>query len=174
MKTRHIILALLLLAFANNARSNTTGDKPACMFDFGSQPTCVHGNMKVAVKTAKIASDEIRLVSLEVERSGKIQSLLISDDTTLLLGDQGIIAFEDINFDQIPDISISTSFGVANQYFDYWIFDPGKKKYSFIGNYCKFSIDSESRTLSNTVKINAATYVKNKYYWNGLKLLRAE
>jgi hypothetical protein len=174
MKIRYIILLLLLQACANNAGSATAGDNSACLFDFGSQPICVHGNMKIAVKTAKIASDEIRLVSLEVERSGKIQSLPISEDTTLLRGDQGFIAFEDINFDKIPDISISTSFGVANQYFDYWVFDPGKKKFSFIGNHCKFSIDSESRTLSNTIKINSATYVKNKYFWNGLKLLKAE
>lgn len=83
-------------------------------------------------------------------------------------GDKGYISFSDINFDSIPDIAITTSFGLANLYMDYWVYDTVNKKYSYIGNFTKFKINN--KTLSNVVKISAAKYKNTVYVWKGFEL----
>ena len=94
----------------------------------------------------------------------------ISKDTSILDGDKGYISFADINFDSIPDISITTSFGLANLYMDYWVYDSANKIYSYVGNFSSFKINNKNKTLSNVVKSSAAEYINTTYTWNGFKL----
>ncbi len=58
---------------------------------------------------------------------------------------------------------MTTSFGLANLYMDYWVFDPVNKQYAYIGNLCELKINSKDKTLSNVVKVNAAEYENNIY-----------
>lgn len=87
-------------------------------------------------------------------------------------GDIGIVSFADINFDNVPDIAISTSFGVANQYFDYWTYNPKSGKYTSVGNHPRLNPNPADKTLTANVKLNAAAYQSQKYVWDRDKLIR--
>lgn len=172
MKSYFIVLILLLVACSSAADSSSPDSDAECLFDINSQAICSHSDIRVSMRFDKVANDESRLLSLEVTYRGKQHSLSITPDTTMLSGDKGVISFEDINYDSVPDIAVSTSFGVSNLYMDYWIYNNLKKKYLHIGNYSRFSLNPKNKTLTNTVKINAEKYEKNVYSWNGFKLTR--
>ena len=44
---------------------------------------------------------------------GKQHLLSLSPDVSMTPGDIGIVSFTDINFDDVPDLAISASFGVG-------------------------------------------------------------
>jgi len=164
--------------FAVSGCTDATEDKKStekseiCEISFKNIGPCVYGDIKVNLDFKKIATDEKILQRLDVEKNGKKFSMNISKDTSMLDGDKGYISFADINFDSIPDISITTSFGLANLYMDYWVYDSGNKAYSYIGNFSSFKINNKSKTLSNVVKSSAAEYINTTYTWNGLKLIK--
>jgi hypothetical protein len=170
MKILGAILALAFIGCSDVAES--TGLSAVCDFDFHKLSSCSHGDYRVSIQSSPLADDEIRLTSLLVNYRGEQYSLQITADTSLLEGDRGIIAFEDINFDGIADIAISTSFGLANQYMDYWVFDSAKKGFDKIGNHVRFNLHPADKTLSNTVKVNAASYQENIYHWQDRKLVK--
>ncbi len=170
MKIFTILTTLALLGCCKIAGS--TERKPECRFDFHKRPPCMQNDYQVFVQTIPLAEDEIQLQTLQVIHKSKRHLLNISIDTRMLDGDKGIISFEDINFDGIADIAVSTSFGSGNRYMDYWIFDKEKELFIKIGNYARFSLQPQKKWLSNTVKINAASYQDNIYFWRNNKLVK--
>jgi len=175
---RKLLFASILIAGC----SESAGIEPAntssteCTFQFGAEAVCSYKAGKHVVKaslvTKKLADDEIALIQANVVFDGKHHALSISPDISMIAGDIGIISFADINFDNIPDIAVSTSFGVANQYFDYWAYDPKSGNYNSIGNYPKLSTNPTDKTLTANIKLDAATYQPQKYSWDGGKLIR--
>ena len=173
MKLLFIIFILSLSGCTDAAENEKLiTQSEICEFSFKDTGPCLYKDIKVSLAVKKIASDEKTLQQLNVEKNGKTFSLSISKDTSILDGDKGFISFADINFDSIPDIAITTSFGLANLYMDYWVYDSSKNKYSYVGNYTKFNIDENNKILSNVVKISAAKYEKATYLWKGFKLLQ--
>lgn len=138
-----------------------------CRFDFHQQPPCNQGGYRVSIQTSPLAADEIRLKALAVSYHGKQQILGITPGTSLLTGDKGLILVEDINFDGMDDIAVSTSFGLANQYMDYWVFDKAKDRFIKLGNHARFTLHPADKALSNTVKVDAAHYRKQVFYLAG-------
>ena len=154
----------------------TKNSDTECTFQFNAEPACSYKadrySVKVSLITKPLVDDEIALTTAKVTFDGHQHALVISPDVSMIKGDIGIISFSDINFDNIPDIAVSTSFGVANQYFYYWIYDPKNKNYQMIGNYPKLSPNSIDKTLSASVKQNAANYETQKFFWDGKKLIQ--
>lgn len=175
---RKLLFAILSIAGCSQPASSQTAKDPEveCTFQVSAEPACLYKtsahSVKVLLTIKRLAEDEIALINANVIFDGKPHTLSISPDVTMIKGDIGIVNFADINFDKIPDIAVSTSFGVANQYYDYWTYDPDSKSYHSIGNYPKLSINPTDRTLSATVKQNAAVYQTQKYFWNGRKLIK--
>lgn len=147
-----------------------------CEFSFHELDSCGYQSkdteIKVQIKTAAIEEDELGLMALSVENNRKKFALNISPDTTLLEGDIGFISFADINFDNTADLAITTSFGVANLYFDYWVYQPEKAEYVYIGNMPKLTLDPATKTVTTKIKLNAASYEKNIFIWKGGALIK--
>ncbi|PKM46526.1 MAG: hypothetical protein CVV05_02290 [Gammaproteobacteria bacterium HGW-Gammaproteobacteria-1] len=152
--------------------ASSAGSARECDFDYGNLSSCASDDYKVAIQSRRLAVDEIQLESILVSYRGKQQLLEISPDTSMLDGDKGVVLFDDINFDGIPDVAISTSFGLANQYMDYWVFDKEKNQLSKVGNYVRFALHPSDKSLRNTVKDDAATYRDNAYIWRNGKLVK--
>ena len=160
---------LILLAGCSNA-SEPVNEKPNCEFTFHSFEACLYHDIHVRIDVEPIAEDELRLLFLRVRRGNIEHNLRISSDTTLLDGDKGFISFEDINFDNIPDLAITTSFGVANLYLDYWVFDEETNTYVAVGNHNQFALDPDKKVLSNITKLNASNYEHNLFVWENNRL----
>lgn len=176
---RRLVLASTL-AFVSGC-SESAGLQPHasnvnCTFRFNPEPVCSfkadQHAIEVKIITKNLADTEIALIQAKVVTNGKHDIVSISPDVSMNAGDIGIVSFADINFDNIPDIAISTSFGVANQYFDYWTYDPGSKKYTSVGNHPRLNPNPADKTLTANVKLNAATYQSQKYVWDRGKLIR--
>lgn len=169
MKALYTLTAIALLGCSEIAGS--ASGKTEYDFDYSNLTSCTQDVYKVTIQSHRLAVDEIQLQALQVNYRGKQQLLDISADTNMLEGDKGVVLFEDINFDGIPDIAVSTSFGLANLYMDYWIFDNQKDQFVKIGNYARFTLHPSDKSLSNRVKTDAATYQKNTYTWKSDKLV---
>lgn len=147
-----------------------------CTFEFSAQPVCSFKKskhaFKVALTTKRLADTEVALTHAKVVTDDKQHVLSLSPDVSMTPGDIGIVSFADINFDDVPDLAISTSFGVANQYFDYWTYDAKSAKYRFLGNYPRLNPIPADKALTATVKLNAAGYETQKYFWDKGKLIR--
>ena len=175
---RSFIFASLLITGC----SESVGLEPAknsdieCPFQFSPEPVCSYKtdkySVKVSLTTKQLANDEIALTHAKVTFNEQQHVLVLSPDVSMVKDDIGIISLADINFDNLPDIAVSTSFGVANQYFDYWVYDPKDKNYRSIGNYPKLSANPTNKSLSANVKQNAATYLTQKFFWDGGKLIQ--
>lgn len=175
---KRLLFAVVLTAgcgVSGGAQPVNQGDVE-CTFQFSAEPVCSYksGNhlVKVSLVTKKLADDELVLTQAKVTSQGKQQVLSMSPDVSMMAGDIGIASFVDINFDNVPDIAISTSFGMANQYFDYWTYDPKTKQHVSVGNYPKLNPNPVDKTLTATIKLDAATYQQQKYSWDGGKLIR--
>ena len=133
---------------------------------------CVYKGIIVNVRADKVSDNEKQLKSLHILNDGRIQTLKIVDDVFMFDGDRGYVSFADINFDGYPDIAITTSFGLANLYLDYWVYEPHRHTYQYIGNYAKFELNTRLKNLSNEVKVSAVKYEKNTYYWEESHLIK--
>lgn len=174
---RTIIIFCAFMCSACNAQQQQSignSSKADCAISFSQLDKCVYqlGEYTIEVKIGyeNLGKDEKSLSTLNVTFNNKMQSLIISPNTTIIDGDIGYLVFTDINFDNTPDLAITTSFGTPNIYLDYWVFDVQQSKYSFVGNYPQFFIDSDAKTLSATVKDNAEKYRIFKWKWSGSKL----
>lgn len=147
-----------------------------CTFELSAQPVCSFKKGKhafeVALATKRLADTEVALTRAKVVADDKQHVLSLSPDVSMTTGDIGIVSFADINFDNVPDLAISTSFGVANQYFDYWTYDPKNAKYHSLGNYPRLNANPADKTLTASVKLNAAHYETRKYFWDKGRLVR--
>jgi hypothetical protein len=124
------------------------------------------------VKTEDIAPDEKLILGLTVNVNDRVQKLTLTEGTTLLDGDIGSIVFTDIDFDNVPDLAITTSFGTPNLYLDYWRYDTLTKEYVPIGNHPQLNIDCAKKTITTTVKLDAGRYESTEWHWVDGKLER--
>jgi len=170
-------LFLILLAALSGTIQAEYKTQP-CDIEFNGLKLCsVNKNghaISAELLMKAIADDEKQLISITIKRDGKTHKLEISPDVTVLAGDIGDIRFNDINFDGIPDTSITTSFGAPNLYLDYWVYIPESKSYQKLGNYSVFELDPKTKTISTMTKINAASYKNVKYKWDGYKLVETQ
>ena len=171
---RIFIISFIIIFSACSAATDdkeiTTGIE-TCDVLFKKSNPCIYMGIKVRLVTEKIADDEKKLKILDVTYQERQQLLKITEDSSMLEGDRGYISFADINFDGTPDIAITTSFGLANLYLDYWVYDTGKNKYIYLGNFTEFKLDKKQRTLSNVTKMNAAKYTNATFLWKGYNLV---
>ena len=82
------------------------------------------------------------------DRAGSAQSLPVHTMTPVAKGDDFFLGAGDINFDGYDDLYFATSRGVANAYADYWLLDPARGTFSYLGNYPIFKVDAQTRELS--------------------------
>lgn len=143
-----------------------------CEIRFSTRQICEYKGVSAKLIMTPLEVDEMSLNSIEIINKHNTQKLNVSPDISLIEGEKGYISFKDINFDGYPDLAITTSFGVANLYLDYWIYDVANKQYVFIGNYSQFNLNKKDKTLSNTVKVSAAEYLNNTYTWSAYKLVK--
>jgi hypothetical protein len=175
---RKILLAAVSIMVCGECPGLEPGTNSAieCTFQFSVEPVCSYRAGKVSVDvslaTMKLADDEVALTTANVTFEGRHYALSVSPDVSMLKGDVGIVSFADVNFDGIPDIAVSTSFGVANQYFDYWVYDRKSNGYRSVGNYPKLSANPVDKTLSARVKRSAADYQTLRYFWQGDRLIQ--
>jgi len=167
------LIGLLLFIVLSGCLNASEIIKPVeCDFEFASAVPCSYNSIKAKLNVKHTDEDEVLLTSITVTQNNIVQKLKFSDDFTFLKGETGYILFSDINFDGKTDIAITTSFGTPNLYLSYWIFNSDSKRYKFIGNFSKFSIDDKLKTLSNSEKINAAKYRNNHYFWKNNALIK--
>lgn len=157
-----------LLVLTVEAGAATT----ACLFSFTEFPVCRSNDYAVRIRSERVDEKERRLESLRVTIGDRTQILEISPDTTMIEGDRGRVVFEDINFDDIPDLGVTTSFGVANLFLDYWVYEPGRQRFRFVGNYARLTPDRAERTLHSQIRINAVEYERRTYRWNEGRLIK--
>ena len=177
---RVLLLASMCLVACTGADGIESASKVGteCLFKFEQTPVCTYKDtdhsISVTLVTKKIADDELALVQANIVTNGIKQTVKIADDTSMMQGNIGTVLFDDINFDGIPDLAIATSFGVANQYFDYWVYDKNNKTYLATGNYSKLKIDAATKKLSAQVKISAAGYEAQVFTWHGNTLVQSK
>ena len=173
MRTFIFSLILIFSACTDATENRKTADAvESCDIFFKTPGPCLYKEIKVNVEVKEIASDEILLKSLNIINKGNKYSLQILSETSMLDGDRGYISFSDINFDGFPDIAITTSFGLANLYLDYWVYDSPNHKYLYVGNYSRLELNHKLKILSNITKVNAAKYENNTYSWKGYDLVK--
>lgn len=179
MKITYYSLICCFVAACSTAEPQETSahnQSVECEFLFHELDSCGYQSkdteVKVQIKTTVIEEDELGLMALSVENNRKKFALNVSPDTTLIDGEIGVISFADINFDNTADLAITTSFGVANLYFDYWVYQPEKVGYVYIGNLPKLMLDPATKTVSTKIKLNAASYEENIFIWNGDVLIK--
>ncbi len=117
-----------------------------------------------------ITADEKLISGVTVKINDMVQNLTLTESTTLIDGDIGSIIFTDIDFDDVPDLAITTSFGTPNLYLDYWRYDTRTKKYIPIGNHPQLIINRAKKTLTTTVKLDAGSYKTTEWRWVDGKL----
>lgn len=165
-------LLILTMFSACTDASDKTMSSEDCEIGFETKQACEYKGVSAKLIMTPLEVDEVSLSSIEVINSHQKQKLSISPDTSLIEGDKGYISFKDINFDGHPDLAITTSFGLANLYLDYWVYDVATKQYVFVGNHAELKLNKKSKTLSNTIKVSAAEYKNNTYTWSDNQLIR--
>lgn len=176
MKFILIIFGMLLFnaCDAQLKKNDIKYENTECNFSFEELNQCSYKSKSYEIivdfTSVNIADDEKKIIELFVKVNGIQQTLKTSPDTTLVDGDMGHLSFSDINFDGIPDLAITTSFGTSNLYLDYWVFNIEQQKYVFVGNYPQFTIDDNGKKLKATIKNNAADYQSVEWHWKSDKL----
>ena len=171
MKSTLTILIIIFSGCSQATEKNHDLESEICDIYFQITKPCKYKKLVADLVVEDIASDEKSLKKLNIDYKGEKYKLIISDDVSMLKGDKGYISFEDINFDGVADIALTTSFGLANLYLDYWVYNTDLNKYIYIGNHAKFDINYKNHSLSNTVKVSAAKYDKKTYIWKDFNLI---
>ena len=168
---KKIIFLALLSIHACEAQPDTAHQavERECEISFQKFGPCTlkTSEYKISAKiiTEDIAEDEKLISAVAIKNNNVVQTLSITEGTSMLDGDVGYVSFSDINFDNIPDLAVPTSFGTPNLYLDYWVFDAQQKKYSFVGNYPQLSIDKTKKIITTRVKESAASYQVTQWNW---------
>ncbi|WP_049631415.1 hypothetical protein [Cellvibrio sp. pealriver] len=169
------ILPFLSLVFLQSclAQEIKTSNN-TCEFSFEKLDPCSYqinsSPIIVTITTTSIADDEKLIAQLVTNVNENSQILTVIENTSLFEGDIGYVSFADINFDDVPDLAITTSFGTPNLYLDYWVFDSATRQYVYVGNYSEFTLDKKNQTVTTTVKDAADSYTTTKWYWQGTEL----
>jgi len=172
MRFVFFVLFCVVSVSSNASEPGTSLTESVCPISITTLGPCAHNEIKASIFAKNLGTDKKVLQTLNVEYNGKTFPLAISKDTTIRDGDNGFVLFDDINFDGITDIAITTSFGKTNLYLDYWVYNKSDNKFEYVGNYVKFSVDQKNKTLSTIVKDVAAKFDNVSYTWKGLKLVR--
>ena len=180
MKSLIIITSLALSACTSSGLSQIASGYPTepitCEFDFHSLNECNiiidKQNMAIRISSMAISEDELQLTHLVLDKGYKTIALPLSHNVSIMPGDRGYVLVEDINFDQRPDIGISTSFGVANAYLDYWVTSENAEQFHYVGNFPRLEVDSKTQTLSATVRVSAANYENKRWRWEDQELVQ--
>ena len=90
-----------------------------------------------------------RVVVSRVDRPARQQGLSGTAFPVASVSDSFFVIARDFNADRISDLAVMTSQGVANAYFDYWVFRPTADSFAFIGNLPFLAVDSASGHLSS-------------------------
>ncbi|WP_027328254.1 XAC2610-related protein [Marinimicrobium agarilyticum] len=147
-----------------------------CLFSFNGINNCsvaIDGHsIDVTLNLGLAEYDERPLTAIDIEIDGAKQELPLSAGVTIIEGDKGYVEFQDINFDGHRDLAITTSFGVANLYLDYWVFEADKNSFRYIGNFPELRPVPENKTLTSHVKLNAASYERQDWLWEDNELVR--
>lgn len=170
-----ILISIFVFTACTNASDNRVAvpDSNRCNISFTSLGPCSFKGVRVEVIAEQLAEDEKEISELKIQQQGRVLSVKPIETISLLNGDKGFVDFSDISFDGVPDLAITSSFGVANLYLEYWVFDTSSGQYRYIGNYAVFDIDEKNKTLKNQVKVNAATYESSVFNWKGQQLIKA-
>jgi hypothetical protein len=172
MKNKLILCSLLFInaCDAQPKQNQAAASQTECEFSSTQLNTCMYKtslyDVKISIESEVVSDDEKTIKKITAKVNNVDQSLEVSPDTSILDGDLGYISFADINFDKVPDLALTTSFGTPNLYLDYWVYDSKQKKYISVGNYPKFTINEQKKTLSATIKSNAENYHNIEWHWN--------
>lgn len=168
MKILLPLLSLLVINACAAKHSLTHNDTCDIAFDKLTPCTYQSGNstIEITIMSTNVADDEKSIDQLIANTNQKTQTLLVTENTSLLTGDIGYISFADINFDDVPDLAITTSFGTPNLYLDYWVFNTDIKQYVFVGNFPELKLDKKNKTITTEVKSNAENYKIEKWHWH--------
>lgn len=165
------VLLLAAMTMANAASTKSPRfDRGMCLVSYSILDDCRFNNMHVAIITKQLSANNKQLLELRVRDGNKTYMLPVSKNTKIGKGGRGYILFEDINFDKIADIALTTSFSTTDQHLDYWVYNSGTAKYDYIGNYPDFTIDKKYKWLINIVRIGPDKYTTHIYDWRAGKL----
>ena len=92
------------------------------------------------VKALKLVSED---------KPGWSQTLPIKEMQAVQAEDELLVGITDLNFDGNNDLYFVTSSGVANEYADYWVFDPAKTMFIYLGNYPILRVDAAKKSISS-------------------------
>lgn len=182
MKNLFVIAVLLITACSANGDSSQPDSTEKairlCEFDFNGVEGCTikidQQVVTISIESRPLADDEQELTHLIINHADGKQHLPISSGVSMIEGDRGYILFEDINFDQRPDVAITTSFGTPNLYLDYWTTAENAKDFDYVGNFPQLSVDQASRSLSAEERVNAANYQNTTWRWDNAQLVIQE
>lgn len=161
-------LSVILSACSEPSQSSdkrSDDGRSRCLFSFEGIEECnlvIGGeSVEVELKMGDPEYDERALEAVSVAG----QDLPISSGVTIIDGDKGVVNFQDINFDGHRDLAVTTSFGVANLYLDYWVYDVENKEFRYVGNFPKLEPAEERKVLTSQVKVNAESYEQTVWVW---------
>lgn len=110
-------------------------------------------------------SGERALIALSVTVNDEVQDLPVANGITLFEGDRGYVLLQDIDFDGHYDIGVTTSFGVANLYLDYWVYDASEQNFRYVGNFPQLTPKPDEQVLTSTTRVDAASYEHLTWVW---------
>jgi hypothetical protein len=97
------------------------------------------------------------------------QRLPVSEDLFGGAVGQHLVA-ADLNRDGYADLGLSTGQEMVNSYFDYWLFDPGGKRFVPLGNYPSLERVGNTGELATFERDGCCTYARRRYRFTGGKL----
>lgn len=71
-------------------------------------------------------------------------------------------------------LAITTSFGVANLYLDYWVYLPEEEAFEYVGNYPSLTPDEDTQTLESHTRQSADSYDQTTWVWRQGELVPAD
>lgn len=144
--------------------------KSYCLFSFDGIEDChvtIDGKLlKVDLIMGDPEHDERSLEAVSIQTGDHKKELPLSRDVSIIEGDTGYVQFRDIDFDGHRDLAVTTSFGVANLYLDYWVYDADKSGFRYVGNLPDLTPVPEDQALTSKVKLDAESYDRQVWVWD--------
>ena len=147
------------------------------------QLTAMGERLAVNFKFIYLTNNNRQLVSMVLDnissRATKpiFQQELFNVNSSPITYAEGIfLGVADINRDGYNDLYLITAIKHRVRFADYWLYQPDKSEFDYIGNYPLFKIDALSGDLitRHQVGTDANCYEENRYYFSGAKLIRSE